>query len=87
MSRVDWTGKGCGILEGQSMKEFALRAASEQKVTLPQPPHLYYGHKTPFHPLQGGWEVNETEEGEALVSSYPCPTQGIVGWVKAGVRR
>lgn len=37
--------------------------------------------------LQGGRKVSETEEGEALVSSYLHPTQGIVGWAEAGVRR
>lgn len=89
MSRVDWTGKGCGIPKGQSLKEFALRAASEQKATLPQPPHLYSGHKPPCGGGggRGGRKVSETEEGEALVSSYLHPTQGIVGWAEAGVRR
>lgn len=66
---MDWARKGCETPKGQSLKEVGPRAASEQKVTLPWPPHLYCGHKTPSPtPLRVGWKVNETEEGEAAHS-------------------
>ena len=32
--------------------------------------------RPPLAHLQGGMEVNETEEVEALVPSHPLPTQG-----------
>lgn len=85
MSRGACTGKGYGTPKGQSLKELG-GAASEQKVTLPQPPHLYYGHKTsPLPPTGLDRRQIRQRKGRFLClhTSPPTHTLGMDrGWVE-----
>ena len=65
--------------------------ASQQKVIIPQPSHLYHGHKTPPHPSQAR-QASVEGKGRHLcfhtaTTASPPPTQGNKSWAEAGVRR